>query len=119
MSSQTARWDLPYSEGTDGVDTIDETMQALAERLDVLQGETGNDTIQAAGIGTVSKVINYARNYTGLGNPRVTITRTSNHDDTILWVTAAGATSFTINLRTLAAGTATRSFDWQARPREL
>jgi hypothetical protein len=118
MSAQTARWDLPYSEGTDGVDTIDETMQALAERLDWLLGEEDSDTIQAAGIGTVSKVINYARDYTGKGTPRVTITRTSNHDDTILWVTNETVTSFTINLRTLAAGTAIRSFRWRAMPQE-
>jgi hypothetical protein len=118
VASQTSRWDVPYSEGTDAVDTIDETMQALAERLDWLAGEMGSDTIQAAGIGTVSKVINYARDYTGHGTPRAIITRTSNHDDTILWVTAETVTSFTINLRTLASGTAIRSFRWQTRPQE-
>lgn len=119
MSGQTSLWDLPYSVGTDGVDTIDETMEALATRLDWLAGESGNDTVQAAGIGSVAKVINYSRNYAGQGVPRVLITRTSNHDDTILWVTAETNTSFTINLRTLAAGTAIRSFNWVARPRSL
>lgn len=119
MSSQTTLWDLPYSEGTDSVDTIDETMQALAERLDRLLGEEGSDTIQAAGIGSVNKVIAYGRSYATHGIPRVTITRTSNHDDTILWVTNQTNTGFTINLRTLAAGTAIRSFDWRAMPRAL
>lgn len=117
----TAKWELSSIDGSEAADQIDERMAQLCTRLDWLLGEHGADTIQAAGIGTVSKVINYSRDYgtapaPGVGPVRATFTRTSNHDDTIMWVTNETDTSFTINLRTLAAGTAIRSFRWAARP---
>lgn len=120
MSSITAKYDIPYSEGSDSVDTIDETMQALAERLDLLQGESGTDTIQAAGAGTVTKRINYARNYsTALGGlgfvPRASVQLSTSHADTILWVEGEDSTGFTVGLRTATAGTLIRTFRWFCR----
>lgn len=120
MSSSTGKYGIPYSEGTDSVDTIDETMQGLAQRLDLLLGESDTTTIQAAGAGVVTKRVNYGRDYSsvfgGLGfTPRASVQLVTNHADTILWVESEDATGFTLGLRTTLAGTAIRTVRWFVR----
>ena len=116
MPGSTPRYGIPYSTGADGVHTIDQTMQALADRVDLLLGETGSDTITAAGAGTVSKRITYARTYPAdMPIPRATIQQSTNHADSIFIVDGEDRTGFTVTLRTSSAGTATRTFRWLAR----
>lgn len=126
MSASTPTNGVIYATGGDPIHTVNELMQAMAERVDLMAGETGTDTLQAAGAGTVSKRINYARSYatpqgpTGLQTavplPRAWIQQETNHADTILTVSAEDRTGFTATLRTANAGTATRTFRWFARP---
>lgn len=120
MSGTTGKYGIPYSEGSDSVDTIDETSQAMAERIDALLGESDTTTITAAGAGVVTKRVNYARNYGtlfgGLGfTPRATVQLVTNHADTVLWVESEDMTGFTLGLRTALAGTATRTVRWFVR----
>lgn len=116
MPDLTTLWDIPYIVGSEAANTIDDAQQAQAERLDWLLGENGADTIQAAGAGTVTKRVNYARDYTGHGTPRAWVQQNSTHADTVLYVTGEDATGFTLGLRTAAAGTAIRSVRWFCRP---
>lgn len=120
MPNETAKYDVPSIDGAEAADQIDDVMLLLAERIDLLLGESGTDTITAAGAGVVTKRINYARNYStalgGLGfTPRANVQLATNHADTVLWVESEDATGFTVGLRTAAAGTATRTFRWFCR----
>lgn len=117
MANSTTKYGIPYAEGADGLDTIDETWIAMARRLDLIAGETGSTTIQAAGAGVVTKRVNYARDYSttygGLGyTPRAWVQLSSGHADTILTVSAEDSTGFTLELRTALAGTLTRTVRW-------
>lgn len=117
MSAQTAKWHMDYSEGSDGVDTIDETMQALAERLDLLHGETGLATITPSGADVAtSLVVFYSRTYPTV--PRVftegppAVYAIANQLN--VWVTNELVDRFTLNIRSY--NTTARDVRWWARP---
>lgn len=116
MTATTARYGVPYATSGDSVASLDQTLQAMAEHLDLLLGETGDNTVQAAGAGEVSKRINYARTYPSpLPIPRATVQLSSNQADLLLSVHSEDRTGFSVRLRTATAGSPTASFRWYAR----
>lgn len=116
MPGATSKYALPYSAGGDPVNTVDDTMQDLAELLDLMNGETDTAQITAAGAGTVTLRVNYARSYAALGYvPRVMLQQVSTHADSTFYVTGEDATGFTLGLRTANAGTAQRTVRWFVR----
>lgn len=62
MTGLTSRWDLPYPEGTDLARDLDDALEALALRLDYLQGEIGVWASPAT-VAVHSAVINLSRSY--------------------------------------------------------
>ncbi len=118
MSSSTAKYGVPYSEGTDAAATVDTTMQALAERVDLMAGETGIAVItpSASNVDTTLRV-NYARSYAALpAVPRVhTELRETIGTGTVVQLFADGedATGFTLHIR--STNTTTRNVRWWCR----
>lgn len=118
MTSSTPKYAIPYSTGTDGLDTVDDTMKALAERVDLMIGEAGDTSITPSAADTNTSVrVNYSRSYAAAGVPKVLCAvNESRAVATTVWVwsSAEDATGFTLNIR--ASSTATRSVRWVARP---
>lgn len=111
------RFDIPAALDGDAVAAGAAAMRALADRLDLLLGETG--TVDLAGGGTSSWVsvrVNYARDYsdTTLPMPRAWVITTSHHFDHLFQVDGEDRTGFTLNMR--SNSTAVRTVRWWARP---
>lgn len=122
MSAQTPKYGLSYLTGTDALALIDEWTQVLAERVDLLFGETGDTSITPSAVDTATSLrVNYARSYAGTGGgnpPRVTAVVNEGRtmaQDFHTWVSGEDFTGFTLNIR--ATTTATRSVRWICRPR--
>lgn len=64
MTATTPKYALPYNVGTDPVATADDTMAALAARVDYLLGEAGTFTFGAVA-GTQTQAIDLSRAYPG------------------------------------------------------
>lgn len=120
MSDLTSKYKLPYPLPGDAVATVDDTVEALAERLDMLLGETGSTTITPSAVDTqTGKRINYTRSYAALAPlvPSVQLTMgegLSTSNVVQLWVTGEDATGFTLNIR--SSTTTTRTIRWLSRP---
>lgn len=117
MPDLTALWAVPYIVGAEAANTIDDAMQALAERVDVLLGETGLATITPSAIDTQTQlVVMYGRTYPTV--PRVMLERNfasgalANRID--LWPSNELVDRFTLNIRSY--NTAARDVRWLARP---
>lgn len=66
MASQTAKWAIPYSQSSDSVASVATTMQALAARCDLLNGEAGQFNIASLAANTSgAQAIALARTYPG------------------------------------------------------
>lgn len=119
MPSQTTLLQVPYATGTDAVNTVDTTMQALAERVDLLAGESGQETKtpSAANVDDTWRV-NYARSYAALPRvPKVLVQlQQSIGTGTVVQIFADGedATGFTLHLR--ASNTTPRPIRWVCIP---
>ena len=126
MADVTPDWDIPYSEGADAVNTVDETMQALAERLDELAtlhgrhaaGVTPNMVLAAAGTATTNVVFPVGR-FTAApvvvcniitGNPATGAGAPANNSSA--WASGITAAGCTVNYRRGAADTGVVA--WQA-----
>lgn len=119
MPSSTPNKGIPYPVPTDAVAELDDIGQDLAERLDLLMGETGLATItpSAANVDTTLRV-NYARSYAALPSvPRVhTELRETIGTGTIVLLFADGedATGFTLHIR--SSNTSARNVRWWCKP---
>lgn len=117
MSASTSRYGLPYSIANDAVSTVDDTMQALAQRLDLMLGETGTLSLASGTADTaVSQRVNYSRDYSSVGAPTVMVMQDGNvtaANTVNYWVTSPDATGFTLNMRT--SNTTSKAFRWTAR----
>lgn len=117
MPGSTPKYAVPYSIGSDDVKTVDDTMKAQAERVDLLLGESGIDNIQPSAADTItSKRINYARSYAALAPlvpmPFVAIRESvTTAQQVVLWTSSEDATGFTVNIR--ANTTAARNIRWR------
>lgn len=117
MPGATAKYGVPYAVGSDDVKTVDNTMQALAERMDLLLGESGIDNIAPSAADTVtSKRINYARSYAALAPlvpmPFVAIRESvTTSQQVTVWTSSEDATGFTVNIR--ANTTTARNIRWR------
>lgn len=120
MPNDTTKYAIPWPEPSDPVTDGDDTMRALAERVDFLLGESnlhgpfGSSPADAV----YTQRINYSRSYAPLV-PRVQLTMTDGLGGATtrswtLWVTGEDSTGFTLNWR--ANTTVTTSVRWTARP---
>lgn len=119
MSGTTTRYAVPYMTSGDSVATIDEWTLAVAERIDLLAGESGTDTITpSAADATTTKRVNYARSYAALpAVPKAFVVineSVATTQEATVWTTAEDATGFTLNIR--ASTTGARSVKWTVRP---
>lgn len=120
MSTTTTRYAIPKPSADDAFADGDDIMRAMADRLDLLLGETGEVVITPTAVDTVQSVrVNYARSYAALAPmvPKV-VGLFVNENRTVsgvvnLWSSGEDATGFTLNYR--AATTATRAIRWNAR----
>lgn len=117
MPDDTDRYSIPYALPSDALATVDNTLQALAERVDLLRGETGTVNIGAdtADV-TKSQRVNYARSYAALGfTPRVSLQVNDDFQTSNVfraWVSLEDATGFTLNIR--ASNLVVRPVRWFA-----
>lgn len=122
MSGTTSRFALLYATGGDVVKTVlKTTLKTLAERVDYMLGESGDNTITPSAANTkTTKVINFARTYDT--PPRVLLSpgrdgfaNTITQGVMQLWVDDVTATSFTVGV--IANNVTAREFTWTARPK--
>lgn len=116
MPGATTKHAIPYPTPTDPVRDGDDRIKALAERVDLLLGETGlvSITPSAADVATSLRV-DYGRSYAP-GIPRVMVMVNENVGATLnvnVWPAAADATGFTLWIR--SSNTTTRQIRWDAR----
>ena len=118
MSSTTAKYAIPYSTGGDLASTIDDTMQALANKVDLLMGEYNDTTITPSAVDTTTSVrVNYSRSYATVAVPKViAVCNEARATAAVVnvWTSAEDATGFTLNIR--SSTTAARLVRWFARP---
>jgi hypothetical protein len=117
MPGSTTKYAIPYSDGGDAMGTVDDTMQSMAERIDLLMGETGTKNITPSAPDTDTSVrVDYARDYSAVGAPfpMVQINESiATANQAVVWASAADATGFTLNIR--ASTTTIRSVRWTCR----
>jgi hypothetical protein len=126
VSASTAKYGLPYSIGADAVSTVDDTMQALANRLDLLLGESGVWAPNLVANTAQTTAITLSRTYPGNSGgspPGIVIVNTSNSVasgvNVQTWVgtwvgTGTTITGFTLGAISSAAGV--RNFQWRFIP---
>jgi hypothetical protein len=120
MTATTSKYVIPYPTGTDDVRDGENAMQAIADRVDLLLGETGTDSITpSAANTTTTKRINYARSYAGLPLvPRAWVmpdAAINSTDAVFFWVSGEDATGFTLNVR--SQSTTAKAIRWMCRAR--
>lgn len=115
MTATTAKWGLIYPTGADAIATVDNTVQALAERLDLLLGEHGTAQINVAAANTNTQVaVVYTRNYGALvPTPQATIVSTFSATMTVM---ARDFTATGFNLVIRSGVTGNHFVNWSARP---
>lgn len=119
MPASTPTYGLPYPAATDPLANGDDAIKALAERVDLLLGESGFTNITPSAVNTTTSVrINYARSYAGLAPivpaPFAQLASAVASTDTVyVWASAADATGFTLNIR--ASSTTLRNVRWHNR----
>lgn len=119
MPNYTTKYGVAYSDGAESVASVDDTMQELAERVDLLLGEKGlaNVTPSAANVDHTVRV-NFARSYAALSPMLLTVTtwleQSIGTGTTVeTFADAVDATGFTLHVR--ASNTTTRPVRWVAR----
>lgn len=131
MSSSTPKYGIPYAQQSDPVAQLPITMQAMAARLDLLQGEGGQFNIASLAAGTtLGTAITLSRTYPGNASAvspaieghvtawmRATLTA---GNDFNWWVnnwlgTATTITGFTLNVQFVNAQT-NRVINWRFIP---
>lgn len=121
MSASTPKYGISYLQGGDQFHLIDEWTQVIAERLDLLLGESGVVNIGQDTVDTTKSVrVNYSRSYAGTGPnpPRVLCVLNDGPalaNDFRVWATAEDNTGFTINVR--GSQLTTREYRWICKPR--
>lgn len=122
MSTTTSFAAVPKPQSGDPVSDGDDIMRAMADRLDYLFGESGDDTITPSAANTkTTKVINFGRTYKT--PPRVVVCpgkdgSVSNFSSTVtltIWVDDVTTTGFTVAIN--ASNTSSRDFTWIAKPK--
>jgi hypothetical protein len=129
MSSSTAKYVLPYPLAGDAVNQEPVTVQALANRMDLLLGESGIWNPSLVANTAQGQAVSLARTYPGNAsspgtiNPGVVIISTftplGSGVTVFTWVnawtgTATTVTGFTLNA--IASVTAARTFHWRFIP---
>ena len=121
MPGSTTRFAIPKPSGTDPVADGDDTMRALADRVDYCLGENGEDSITPSAANTkTTKTINFGRTYkspprvvVGLGGDNYSVSIGAGA--LTLWVDDVTNSSFTLAIN--AASTLARQVTWMARPK--
>lgn len=117
MPDETTKYDFPYPVGGELASSLDDTAELLAERIDLLHGETGLATITPSAIDTQTQlVVMYGRTYPFvprvLLEPRFTYPAIANQ---IRWWTSNELVDrFTLNIRSY--NVAARDFRWITFP---
>lgn len=120
MSLTTPKYGVPYSQGSDAAATIDNTMAAMAARLDLLIGESLDVSITPSAVDTTTtQRVNYSRSYAALAplvpKPIVHVNETVGTTAAVnVWTTAEDATGFTLAIR--STSTAARTVRVVVRP---
>lgn len=120
MPGQTSKHLLPYPIAADAVADGEDVITQLAQRLDLLLGETGTTTITpSAANTTTTKRVNYSRSYGALAPvvPRPFAVIDEGVGTTLevnVWTSAEDASGFTLNIR--ASDTQNRAVKWLTRP---
>lgn len=65
MSSQTAKYAIPYATAPDVISSLPTTMANMAARLDLLAGEAGSFNVTVAANTDTTQAIVFARTYPG------------------------------------------------------
>lgn len=111
--------DIPYPVAADPVADGENTIQALAERVDLMLGETGTLNVTGIAVDTIKSVrVDYARSYAALA-PMVPKAFAFNDQNTAstttcnVWTSGEDATGFTVNLR--VGSTSNRVIKWLCR----
>lgn len=97
----------------------DDAIKALADQLELLLGEFGQDTITPSAVDTTTtKRVNYARSYAALAPllPRTFVqidAQTASGTTTHLWVSLEDSTGFTLNVR--SSTTSLKQVRWHTR----
>lgn len=116
MPSDTVKYDLPYPVAADPVKDGENLIQQLAERVDLLLGETGTVTLTGMVADTTkSQRVNYARDYGTLIPAAFAFNdATAASSITIhIWTSAEDSTGFTLNVR--SSSTSNRAIRWLCR----
>lgn len=117
MPGATAKYGLPYPVSTDALSDGDDRIKALAERLDLLIGESGAQAITLAANTNNTVRVNYSRSYAAIA-PLVPLAmatmNTTNTNGCVYWTTGHDATGFTLGARCAVA--ATYTINWSVRP---
>lgn len=95
MSSQTAKYLVPYPQLADTVASLAATCQNLASRMDLLLGESGTFTASPAAGTTLNKAIVLSRTYPG--NALFGISGVGPSGFVHLWTTATYGSAVTFN----------------------
>lgn len=116
MSSATAKYAIPYPTAGDALANGDDTIKALAERVDILMGEAGSDSITpSAANTTTTKRINFSRTYPTIPTVVAGVGSTTVAPGTLsLWVAAIDTSGFTVLVQ--RTSTTAVPFMWVARP---
>lgn len=121
MTTTTPFMGLTKPEGTDPVRQGDDAMRALADRVDYLLGESGDNNITPSAANTkTTKVIAFGRTYST--PPRVVVgfgrdgfANNITAGVATVWVDDVSTTDVTIGVN--ANNTTVREFTWIARPK--
>lgn len=120
MPTTTGFMSIPQPASGDPFADGDDIMRAIADRVDYLLGESGDNTITPSAASTkTTKVIPFGRTYKT--PPRVVLSPgRDNYSATIgqgtmsLWIDDVSTTTFTVGIRANSVGT--EAFTWMARP---
>lgn len=127
MSTVTTKYAIPVLQSSDPVGSSPTVMAALANRLDLLLGESGQASFTGASSTTLSVAVALARTYpgnSGAAVPGIVILQPTSllgpSNNQMLWVdswtgTATTITGFTIRLQSTNA-VAGRLFNWRYLP---
>lgn len=115
MTTTTPKYALPYPDPNDPVANGDDTVKALAQRADLVLGESGSVGITIVANGTTGVPLVFSRNYGALA---LVVTMTlrgapSGFTWATPFVTGQSGAGFTANVRGAVAGLYT--FDWTVR----
>lgn len=116
MTSNTSVQTLPYPDGTDPVGLGDDTLQALAERLDAIMPRCGRSGPHAVGAvdTSYSVLINFPDPFPVGVVPVVHVTAEVAAPTAIVTVSGVTNTGFTLNYRRVS-GSVNVSVNWTAQ----